>query len=340
MIVYVDNQTIGKDVWFDNVQVLHYNTKVLEENHYYPFGLTVSTEAMGVSKQPLKYQSKELEKSFGIEMYDFQARMYDPQIGRTWQPDPLAESRSWVSPFSWVQNNPIVRIDPTGASDEPVYTSSGVYRDDTEEGFTGQVIIYDGDKDFTKMTKDELLNNTKDDEQKATTYDDNRNNMSYESKANIWSHILSRLEGTMINGERFSMKRLDQGKIGFGLMLLKAGEKSNFVTTRLNKYPEIVGLDNHSYETTVENMQSTLLVHEWYTHGIMKKGDFNKTHYKAYENVIAHPFFNKTTNRYKGIMLEGLKKYYKDELDISLNGVYLMLYNNYSKYYIKSYIKK
>ncbi len=301
-------------------------------NHYYPFGLTVSNGAMGMTEQPLKYQTKELEKSFGLEMYDFHARMYDPQLGRTWQPDPLAEMRSWTSQYSWVQNNPVVRIDPTGAVDEPVYTSTGVYRDDTEEGFTGQVIIYDGDKDFTKMTKDELLESTKNDEKKATTYDANRNNMSGESKANIWTHILSRLEGTMINGERFSMKRLDQGKVGFGRMLLLAGEKSNFVTSRLNEYLEMVGLDNHSYETTVENIQSTLLVHEWYTHGIMKKGDYNNKHYQAYENVIAHPFFNNTTNRYKGIMLQNLKKYYKSELDISLNGVYLMLYNHYIKY--------
>ncbi len=339
LIVYVDNQTMGKDVWFDNVQVLHYNTQVLEESHYYPFGLTVSANAMGITQQPLKYQTKELEKSFGLEMYDFHARMYDPQLGRTLQPDPLADMRSWTSPFSWVQNNPIGRIDPTGAIDEPVYTTTGEYRGDTEEGFTGQVIIYDGKKNFKEMTKDELLESTKNDEQKATTYDDNRTNMSGENKAKIWTHILGRLEGTMINGERFSMKRLDQGKIGFGRMALLAGEKSNFVTSRLNKYPEIFGLDNHSYETTVENIQATLLVHEWYTHGIMKKGDFNKTHYKAYENVIAHPFFNKTTNRYKGIMLENLKKYYSDELNISLNGVYLMLYNYYSKYYTKSYIK-
>jgi hypothetical protein len=41
LVVYIDNQTIGKDVYFDHLMVEHYTSEVLEENHYYPFGLTV-----------------------------------------------------------------------------------------------------------------------------------------------------------------------------------------------------------------------------------------------------------------------------------------------------------
>jgi hypothetical protein len=38
----------------------------------------------------------------------------------------------------------------------PVYGSDGTYKGDTKEGFTGEVIIYNGKKDFSKMSKDDL----------------------------------------------------------------------------------------------------------------------------------------------------------------------------------------
>ncbi|GEM_PF-3325203 len=114
LIVYVDNQTMGKDVWFDNVQVLHYNTQVLEENHYYPFGLTVSTSAMGITEQKYKYQGIELEKNFGLETYETYYRGLDPQLGRFNSIDPKAELDYGLSPFVSMRNNPVMNVDPMG----------------------------------------------------------------------------------------------------------------------------------------------------------------------------------------------------------------------------------
>lgn len=45
------------------------------------------------------------------------SRMYDPTVGRFWQVDPMAPERDWLSPYNFVQNNPINRVDPTGALD-------------------------------------------------------------------------------------------------------------------------------------------------------------------------------------------------------------------------------
>jgi RHS repeat-associated protein len=50
----------------------------------------------------------------GANLYDFEARTYDPATGRFLSIDPLAEKRPWESPYSYCGNNPVNRIDPTG----------------------------------------------------------------------------------------------------------------------------------------------------------------------------------------------------------------------------------
>ncbi len=57
--------------------------------------------------------------------------MYDPAVGRFLHVDPLAEKRTWVSTYNYVQNNPINRIDPTGALDEPPVNGLEFFADDT-----------------------------------------------------------------------------------------------------------------------------------------------------------------------------------------------------------------
>ena len=70
---------------------------------------------------------KELQSEYGLQWYDYGARFYDPVLGRWHCVDPMADQRSWVSPYSFYQNNPIGRIDPTGALDEDFYDQKGKY---------------------------------------------------------------------------------------------------------------------------------------------------------------------------------------------------------------------
>lgn len=92
--------------------VVDQNNVIEEENHYYPFGGLMSSSSSSV--QFYKYNGKELDRKDGLDWYDYGARMYDSQIGRWLNVDPLADKYYSLSPYQYVSNNPINAIDPDG----------------------------------------------------------------------------------------------------------------------------------------------------------------------------------------------------------------------------------
>ncbi len=152
--------------------------KVIEENHYYPFGLKHTgynsdqyyiAPSAGYStlnywlieeveikpfkpanfnlslNYDYKYNGKELQDELGLNVYDYQARNYDPALGRWMNIDPLAElSRRW-SPYSYCYNNPMFFVDPDGMFPFPISVRSfapfksfggGFHGDGENRGFT------------------------------------------------------------------------------------------------------------------------------------------------------------------------------------------------------------
>jgi|GEM_PF-2561152 RHS repeat-associated core domain len=102
-----------KDHQGNNRVVINQSGAVQQVNHYYPFGGWFG-EGVQTSNQPYKYNGKELNRQWGLDMYDYGARHYDATLGRWFTVDSRAEKYYNHSPYVYVMNNPIRFIDPDG----------------------------------------------------------------------------------------------------------------------------------------------------------------------------------------------------------------------------------
>ncbi|MDY0324156.1 MAG: RHS repeat-associated core domain-containing protein, partial [Candidatus Carbobacillus sp.] len=118
------------------------SANIISYEEYHPFGTTSyrsGRNEVDVSLKRYRYVGKERDEETGL--YYYGARYYAAWLCRFVSVDPMADQRSWVSPYSYCQNSPIIRTDPTGALDNPILSYSGKLLGYDERGKGGEAII-------------------------------------------------------------------------------------------------------------------------------------------------------------------------------------------------------
>jgi RHS repeat-associated protein len=140
VFVYVSNRS-DQDVYFDNLNVAIATGNIIEENHYYAYGLkiaTISSKKLGDNYEgtldnKYLYNDKELFDDADLNWYDYGFRNYDPQIGRFMQLDPLVFEYQFYTPYQFAGCEPIGNVDKDGLEPEDVVKAIGGF---TAKGLT------------------------------------------------------------------------------------------------------------------------------------------------------------------------------------------------------------
>lgn len=121
LYVFVSNESAGS-VYFDDLVVKHTSGPLVAESHYYSYGVKmegISSHCASTIKNKNQFIDKERQfdefsDGSGLEMYDFDARFYDQQLGRFFTQDPLSGATPRWSPYTYGFDNPSRYLDPTG----------------------------------------------------------------------------------------------------------------------------------------------------------------------------------------------------------------------------------
>ena len=104
-----------QDYMGNNRMVVNGCTDSIEQvTHYYPYGGVIGDISTNDSFQRHKFEGKELDRTFGLDNYDIQARNYFAMAPMWDRIDPLAESFYSYSPYSYCLGDPINKVDKDG----------------------------------------------------------------------------------------------------------------------------------------------------------------------------------------------------------------------------------
>jgi len=120
MHTYVSNGSSNRGVSFNDFMMTAITGKTRQINHYYPYGLPIPeineirtdylNKYTGKEHQTREYEERGLQAK-GLEMFDFHARFWEPQLARWTSPDPAMQ---FSNPYLGIGNNPVMYVEPDG----------------------------------------------------------------------------------------------------------------------------------------------------------------------------------------------------------------------------------
>ena len=324
LYTYLSNEPAASSslVYFDDFTV-EQQSYIVQVDDYYPFGLT--------HQQPLNnpvskylYNGKELQDEFGLNWYDYGARMYDPALGRWLVTDPLADEMSRHSPYNYAFDNPIRFVDPDGMKPlDDYYDRLGnyLYTDDKE---TDNIMVVSNEgADMASLVMNNGTNSYKEIIE-ANSVNIKESGISGNAAGKIYTDILKKAGydvSKLHNGEvstdggRLSSENSNDGqatnRIGEianttvkGWINPITGQPMNYsgdapegtIKVTANYNSEGSGTEHLS---TVSNVINILGEHEFKGHGVMRIPNTTAGHAKILGMQRGHPSWKNVTEKYK-----------------------------------------
>ncbi len=112
--VFISNASTEYITNYDNILIKYYKGSLREETHYYPYGMALQISPAVPTANKNLYQGKELTRKAGTNaynIYNFEARQYDPLLGRFTSIDAMGQ---FASGYVGMGDNPVTGIDPDG----------------------------------------------------------------------------------------------------------------------------------------------------------------------------------------------------------------------------------
>jgi RHS repeat-associated protein len=251
-----------------------------------------------------KYSGKELQSAefsdgSGLEMYDFGARNYDPQIGRWTSPDPVADKWNSYSPYNYAVNNPINVVDPDGQ--DAIFT----YDAETKTLTISAKIYYQG-KNLPKDAKErEALMKTVNDNLKAMYKDgtgkdgDNEWTVKFDITASINEDVkqgdLQKGENIMtVDGDAKELLQKDGskranvqgGKSNMGYLEGKAG-----LWTDTHEIGHMLGFKDRYDDYSTANKTLASVAHDGYQSDMMGAHGAKVLNQSHYDDAVKYTNF-------------------------------------------------